>query len=225
MGCLFEGRRLERGVNFSINRVIRSLGLCTLSNALMSWLLFLLPNCLVSGIPFCRSKFLRLSNSAGEFWELIFGPGILSCVVGSPFDVCSYIPLTLNLGNPPWCNKIITPWSLALSPDKGILGDPGAVSWAGRKSATKVFKHRRKSPWVLTLTRPFPKWSNECWLLIRHKKCFVLLCPIGEQHLLSSFCQFVHDGYWLDHGFSGSCTKEKQAVRKLSISKYCLPKN
>ena len=26
--------------------------------------------------------------------------------------------------------------------------------------------------------------SSECWLLIGHKKCFVLLCPIGEQHLL-----------------------------------------
>ena len=37
-----------------------------------------------------------------------------------------------------------------------ILGDPGAVSRAGRKGATKVFKHRRKSPWVPTLTGPFP---------------------------------------------------------------------
>ena len=25
-----------------------------------------------------------------------------------------------------------------------ILGDPGAVSWAGREGATNVFKHRRK---------------------------------------------------------------------------------
>ena len=38
-----------------------------------------------------------------------------------------------------------------------ILGDPGAVSRAGRKVATKVFKHGWKSPWVPTLTRPFPK--------------------------------------------------------------------
>ena len=35
---------------------------------------------------------------------------------------------------------------------------------------------------------PAPAW---------HKKCFVLLCPIGEQCLLSSFCEFVHDGYCL----------------------------
>ena len=39
---------------------------------------------------------------------------------------------------------------------KRILGDPGAVSWVGRKGTTKVFKHRWKSPWVLTLTGPFP---------------------------------------------------------------------
>ena len=37
-----------------------------------------------------------------------------------------------------------------------ILGDPGLVSRAGRKGATKVFKHGRKSPWVPTLTGPFP---------------------------------------------------------------------
>ena len=37
-----------------------------------------------------------------------------------------------------------------------ILGDPGAVSRAGRKGATKVFKYKRKSPWVPSLTGPFP---------------------------------------------------------------------
>ena len=36
-----------------------------------------------------------------------------------------------------------------------ILGDPGTVSRAGLKGATKVFKHGR-SPWVPTLTEPFP---------------------------------------------------------------------
>ena len=37
-----------------------------------------------------------------------------------------------------------------------ILGDPGAVSRAVRKGATKVFNHGRKSPWVPTLTGQFP---------------------------------------------------------------------
>ena len=47
-----------------------------------------------------------------------------------------------------------------------ILGDPGAVSRAGLKGATKVFKHGRKSPWVPTLTEPFPNGQDNAgsWL-------------------------------------------------------------
>jgi len=45
--------------------------------------------------------------------------------------------------------------------------------------------------------RTISKRSSECLLLIGHKKCFVLLCPIGEQFLLSSVREFVHDGYYL----------------------------
>ena len=47
-----------------------------------------------------------------------------------------------------------------------ILGDPGGggVSRAGRKGATKVFKHRRKSPWVPTLTRPNGQANAGSWL-------------------------------------------------------------
>ena len=41
--------------------------------------------------------------------------------------------------------------------DPSILGDPGAVSWVGRKGGTKVFKYRWKSPCVPTLTELFPK--------------------------------------------------------------------
>ena len=45
--------------------------------------------------------------------------------------------------------------------------------------------------------RTISKTSSGCRLLIGHKKCFVLLCPICEQFLLSSFREFVHDGYCL----------------------------
>ena len=47
-----------------------------------------------------------------------------------------------------------------------ILGDPGAVSQARLKGATNVFKHGRKSPWVLTLTGPFPNGQENAgsWL-------------------------------------------------------------
>ena len=65
-----------------------------------------------------------------------------------------------------------------------------------KTGATKVFKHRRKRPWVPTLTGPFRNGQANAvsWL---GKKCFELLCPIGEQFLLSSFREFVHDGYFL----------------------------
>ena len=83
---------------------------------------------------------------------------------------------------------------------QGIFGDPGTVSRVGRKDATKVFKQGRKSPWVPTLTKPFSN-GQAYWA----QKCFVLLCPIAKQHLLSSFRAFVHDYYclailvWLVH--------------------------
>ena len=37
-----------------------------------------------------------------------------------------------------------------------ILGHLVRGQSGGRKGVTKVFKHRRKSPWVPTLTGPFP---------------------------------------------------------------------
>ena len=63
------------------------------------------------------------------------------------------------------------------------------------------------------------------------QNCFVLLSRLRERHLLSSFRECVHDGCWLDHGLSGSCTEQMHEVRKrsvwykLSISICCLPKN
>ena len=47
-----------------------------------------------------------------------------------------------------------------------ILGDPGAVSRVRRKGGTKVFKYGWKSPWVTTLTGPFPKIQADAgsWL-------------------------------------------------------------
>ena len=47
-----------------------------------------------------------------------------------------------------------------------------------------------------------------------------MLCiiePNRRTHLLSSFRVFVHDGYCLNHGLSGSCTKEMHAVSKLLV--------
>ena len=57
---------------------------------------------------------------------------------------------------------------------------------------------RAKEPRGTDSQRAISKNSSGCRLLIGHKKCFVSLCPIGEQFLLSqSFREFVHDGYCL----------------------------
>ena len=85
-----------------------------------------------------------------------------------------------------------------------ILGDPGAVSRAGIKGATKVFSDSHRT-------------ISKHRLPIGHEKCLVLLCPIGEQHLLISFCEFVHYSYWLDHCLSSSRTKEMHPVFSVSI--------
>ena len=63
------------------------------------------------------------------------------------------------------------------------------------KRRDKSFQAKAEKPLGTDSHRTISKRSRECWLLIERKKCFVLLCPIGEQHLLSSFREFVHDGY------------------------------
>ena len=55
---------------------------------------------------------------------------------------------------------------------------------------------------------PAPDWAQ---------KMLCIIVPNRRAHLLSSFRVFVHDSYCLDHGLSGSCTKEMHAVRKLSV--------
>ena len=85
------------------------------------------------------------------------------------------------------------------------------------KRRDESFQVLAKEPLGTDFHRAISKTSSGCRLLIGHKKCFVLLCPIGEQLLLSSFREFVHDGYCFDHRLSGSCTKEMHAVRKLSV--------
>ena len=56
------------------------------------------------------------------------------------------LSLAINTGRPPY----------------PILGDPGAVSWAGRKGERKGFKPRWKTPWVLTLTRDSHDRVSSC---------------------------------------------------------------
>ena len=57
----------------------------------------------------------------------------------------------------------------------------------GEKAQQKFSSTGGKAPGYRTIS----KRSSECWFMIEHKKCFVLLCPIGEQFILSSFREFV----------------------------------
>ena len=71
-------------------------------------------------------------------------------------------------------------------------------SQSGReKGRDESFQVRAKEPLGTYSHRAISKNSSGYQLLIGHKKCFVLLCPIGEPFLLSSFREFVHDGYCL----------------------------
>ena len=63
------------------------------------------------------------------------------------------------------------------------------------KGRDESFQVRAKEPQGTDSHRTISKNSSGYRLLIGHKKCFVLLCPIGEQFLLSSFREFLHDGY------------------------------
>ena len=72
----------------------------------------------------------------------------------------------------------------------------GSQSGRGKKPDER-FQARAEEPLDTDSHRAISKRSGKCWPLNGHKKCFVLLCPIDEQHLLSSFRAFVHDRYCL----------------------------
>ena len=84
------------------------------------------------------------------------------------------------------------------------------------KGRDESFQVRVKEPLGTDSHRASSKNSSGCRLLIGHKKMLCIIVP-NRRTVLSSFREFVHDGYCLDHGLSGSWTKEMHAVRKLSV--------
>ena len=69
-------------------------------------------------------------------------------------------------------------------------------SQSGReKRCDESFQAQAEKPLATDSHRTIFKRSSEYWLLIGPKKCIVSLCPIDEQHLLSSFREFIHEGY------------------------------
>ena len=98
------------------------------------------------------------------------------------------------------------------NPDRSTRGHsrrPRGNQSGREKRRDESFQVRAKEPLVTDSHRTISKNSSRCRFLIGHKN--------RRTHLLSSFRVLVHDGYCLDHGLSGSCTKEMQAVRKLSV--------
>ena len=87
-----------------------------------------------------------------------------------------------------------------VSPALFLTTDPRRPrgSQSGReKRSDERSQAQAEKPLGMDCHQTISKQSSECWLLIGHKNVFVLLCPIGEQHLLSSFRVFVRDGYCL----------------------------
>ena len=89
-----------------------------------------------------------------------------------------------------------------------ILGDPGAVSRAGRKGATKVFKHRRKSPWVPSLTGLFPNGQESAgsWLGTKNALYYfaqsansisrvLFVSSYTTAFIYATFARFVHQAF------------------------------
>ena len=100
-----------------------------------------------------------------------------------------------------------------------ILGDPGAVSRAGRKGATKVFKHRRKSPWVPTLTGPFPNGQANAgsWLSTKNALYYCAQSANGISWVLlvNSYTTAIDS---ITACLAHTYTKEMhETVRKLSV--------
>ena len=68
------------------------------------------------------------------------------------------------------------------------------------KRRHESFQAQAEEPLDTDSHRTISKRSSEWWLLIGHKKCFLLLCPISEHNLLSSFqavCVKTHKGSWV----------------------------
>ena len=120
--------------------------------------------------------------------------------------VARFPATSLPVGEDPG-NEVISP--------RFILGGPGAVSWAGRNGATKVFKHGRKSPWVPTLTGPFPNgqantgsWLGALYYCAQSANSF--------SYYLATVARFVHQAFltrqrnyrWVEKRFG--CYQQEQ---------------
>ena len=94
--------------------------------------------------------------------------------------------------------QTLCPFIKTLESCRGHPRRPRGSQSSREKRRDESFQAQAEEPLGTDSHWTISKRSSECWLLIGHKKCFVLLCPIGEQHLLSSIREFVHDATAID---------------------------
>ena len=86
---------------------------------------------------------------------------------------------------------------LILDSDTRASSETQAQSVGSEKKTGQKFSSKGGSASGYRLSPNYFQKFKRIPLLIGHKKRFVLLYPIGEQFLLSSFREFVHDCYCL----------------------------
>ena len=87
---------------------------------------------------------------------------------------------------------------------------------SGEKVGRKFWSTGERAPGYRLSPRYFQKFKRVPAPVWAQKMlCIILLNR--RTHLLTSFRVFLHDSYCLDHGLSGSCTREMHAVGKLSV--------
>ena len=106
-----------------------------------------------------------------------------------------------------------------------IPGDPGAVSWVGRKGGTKVFKYGQKSPWYQLSPNYFqkfkrmlaPDWAqkNASYYCAQSANSFSWVLFVSSPHLPGSFTKLVHARETFIFYFPNQKRRNYQTVRRL----------
>ena len=122
--------------------------------------------------------------------------------------------------------NLCSSWALFTQLCKLHSRRPRGGQWGREKRLDESFQAQAEKPWTDS-HGTISKRSSECWLLIWPKKCFVLLCPIGEKHLLGvPRGSSAHDWKlssrlfsrpdWLPLGLRGCVSYSWRRIRKRS---------
>ena len=103
----------------------------------------------------------------------------------------------LEILSPKFCRYLSTSKIIRANPHPRR---PRGIQSGREKSAGRKFSSTGgRAPGYRLSPNYFQKFKHMSPPDWTRNTCFVLLCPIGEQFLLSSFREFVHDGYGLGY--------------------------